>query len=96
MIERVGWLFHPTTTSVPTHRRAFPVPDRTGVLRGMNTLTPRERDCALLAAEGLHNLEIAQKLGKSIITVRNQLTSIYRKMGIDSRSKLVAAFTPGQ
>jgi DNA-binding CsgD family transcriptional regulator len=69
-----------------------PVSDRTGVLRGFNGLTPRERDCALLAAEGLHNDEIAKKLGKSTITVRNQLTSIYRKLGIDSRHKLVAAF----
>ncbi len=73
-----------------------PIPDRTRARRGLSALTPRERDCALLAAEGLHNQEIAQKLGKSAITVRNQLTSIYRKMGIDSRSKLVAAFAPAQ
>jgi DNA-binding CsgD family transcriptional regulator len=55
-------------------------------------LTRRERECAELAAQGLHNRDIAKKLGKSEITVRNQLSSIYRKLGIDTRHKLIAAF----
>ncbi|HEY5813960.1 MAG TPA: helix-turn-helix transcriptional regulator [Terrimicrobiaceae bacterium] len=58
----------------------------------LNQLTKRERDCALLAAQGLHNRDIATKLGKSEITVRNQLSSIYRKLGFDTRHKLIAAF----
>jgi DNA-binding CsgD family transcriptional regulator len=58
----------------------------------LNQLTRRERDCALLAAQGLNNRDIAKKLGKSEITVRNQLSSIYRKLGIDTRHKLIAAF----
>ena len=58
----------------------------------IDQLTRRERECALLAAQGLHNRDIAGKLGKSEITVRNQLSSIYRKLGIDTRHKLVAAF----
>ena len=49
----------------------------------LNQLTRRERECALLAAQGLHNGDIAKRLGKSQITVRNQLSSIYRKLGID-------------
>lgn len=63
----------------------------TDVSDKLNQLTRRERECALLAAEGLHNQDIAKKLGKSQITVRNQLSSIYRKLGIDSRHKLIAA-----
>jgi DNA-binding CsgD family transcriptional regulator len=63
----------------------------TNVSDQINQLTRRERECALLAAEGLHNQDIAKKLGKSQITVRNQLSSIYRKLGIDSRHKLIAA-----
>ncbi|MFZ0711765.1 MAG: LuxR C-terminal-related transcriptional regulator [Terrimicrobiaceae bacterium] len=55
-------------------------------------LTRRERECAELAAQGLQNRDIAKKLGKSEITVRNQLSSIYRKLGIDTRHKLIAAF----
>lgn len=58
----------------------------------LNQLTRRERDCALLAAQGLHNRDIAKKLGKSEITVRNQLSSIYRKLGFSTRHKLIAAF----
>ena len=58
----------------------------------LNQLTRRERDCALLAAQGLHNRDIAKKLGKSEITVRNQLSSIYRKLGFKTRHKLIAAF----
>jgi DNA-binding CsgD family transcriptional regulator len=63
----------------------------TNVSDNLNQLTRRERECALLAAEGPHNQDIAKKLGKSQITVRNQLSSIYRKLGIDSRHKLIAA-----
>jgi DNA-binding CsgD family transcriptional regulator len=58
----------------------------------LNQLTRRERDCALLAAQGLHNRDIAKKLGKSEITVRNQLSSIYKKLGFSTRHKLIAAF----
>jgi DNA-binding CsgD family transcriptional regulator len=58
----------------------------------LNQLTRRERDCAVLAAQGLHNRDIAQKLGKSEITVRNQLSSIYKKLGLSTRHKLIAAF----
>lgn len=58
----------------------------------LNQLTRRERDCALLAAQGLHNRDIAKKLGKSEITVRNQLSSIYKKLGFTTRHNLIAAF----
>ena len=61
----------------------------------LNQLTRRERDCAVLAAQGLHNRDIAQKLGKSEITVRNQLSSIYKKLGLNTRHKLIAAFARG-
>ena len=55
-------------------------------------LTPRERECATLAAGGLQNNEIARRLGKSTITVRNQLTSVFKKLELDTRHKLIAAF----
>ncbi len=64
----------------------------TGLADKLNQLTRRERDCALLAAQGLHNRDIARKLGKSEITVRNQLSSIYKKLGFKTRHKLIAAF----
>jgi NitT/TauT family transport system substrate-binding protein len=44
------------------------------------------------ALVGLEKSFFAKQLGKSEITVRNQLSSIYRKLGIDTRHKLIAAF----
>jgi len=52
-------------------------------------LTEREREIAGLAAEGLRNNEIAEKLFVSEHTVRAHLRSIYQKLDIDRRAKLV-------
>ena len=51
-------------------------------------LTGREREIAALAAEGLRNREIAEKLFLSEATVKNHLKSVFRKLEIDRRSKL--------
>ena len=51
-------------------------------------LTLREREIAKLAAEGMHNGEIASTLFVSENTVRAHLRSIYSKLDIDRRAKL--------
>jgi len=51
-------------------------------------LTVREHEVALLAAEGLHNNEIAEKLFVSENTVRAHLRTIYQKLDIDRRARL--------
>jgi LuxR family maltose regulon positive regulatory protein len=51
-------------------------------------LTGREREIAVLAADGLRNNEIAEKLFVSENTVRAHLRSIYQKLDIDRRAKL--------
>jgi len=56
-----------------------------------NALTEREREIAELAAEGLRNIEIANKLYLSEHTVRAHLRSIYQKLDIDRRAKLTKA-----
>ena len=53
-----------------------------------NALTEREREIAGLAAEGLRNIEIANKLFLSEHTIRAHLRSIYQKLDIDRRAKL--------
>ena len=53
-------------------------------------LSPAERDIALLVLEGWSNKEIARELGKSIRTVKTQLTSVYKKLSVRSRSRLLA------
>ena len=60
-------------------------------LSGVDSLTPSERRIAELAAEGPTNREIAQELFVTQRTVEVHLTSIYRKLGIGSRSQLAAA-----
>ena len=51
-------------------------------------LTEREHEVALLAAKGLHNSEIAEKLFLSESTVRTHLRTIFQKLDIDRRAKL--------
>jgi len=53
-------------------------------------LTPSERDIVMRLFEGTSNREIARARGTSERTVANQLRCIYRKLGVFSRSELVA------
>jgi DNA-binding CsgD family transcriptional regulator/tetratricopeptide (TPR) repeat protein len=64
-------------------------------LSGVASLTPSERRVAELAAAGPTNREIAQELFVTQRTVEVHLTSIYRKLGIKSRSQLAAALAEG-
>lgn len=63
---------------------------RTPALRGIGTepLTRRERQVALLAADGRTSPEIAERLVVSVRTVDNHLASVYRKLGISGRHEL--------
>ncbi|MFJ2061066.1 LuxR C-terminal-related transcriptional regulator [Streptomyces sp. NPDC087908] len=51
-------------------------------------LTHREKEIALLAAEGRSSREISEQLVLSVRTVDNHLHSTYRKLGVDSRRGL--------
>ena len=53
------------------------------------TLTDREREVAELAARGLRNHEIAQRLHISENTVKHHLKNAFQKMNIDRRSRLI-------
>jgi pimeloyl-ACP methyl ester carboxylesterase/DNA-binding CsgD family transcriptional regulator len=53
-------------------------------------LTPRERELAGLVAQGLDNAQIAARLGVADKTVRNALSSLYAKLGVDGRARAVA------
>jgi DNA-binding CsgD family transcriptional regulator len=60
-------------------------------LHGVESLTPSERRVAEMAAEGPTNREIAQALFVTPKTVEVHLSSVYRKLGISSRSQLAEA-----
>ncbi len=53
-------------------------------------LTPAERIVVAELRQGLSNREIARHLGKSEITVKNQVGSALRKLGAPSRARLIA------
>lgn len=59
-------------------------------------LTPAEEVVLALLAEGLDNRSIAQRLGKSTKTVRNQLSVIYGKLGVVSRTQAIVIALEGQ
>jgi NarL family two-component system response regulator YdfI len=54
-------------------------------------LTDRELEVLQLAADGLRSKEIAVNLAISERTVKAHLTSIYNKLGVDSRSAAIAS-----
>lgn len=51
-------------------------------------LTSRESQIAALAANGMRNQEIGERLSISVRTVENHLNRVYRKTGASSRSQL--------
>ncbi|MGK5530603.1 helix-turn-helix transcriptional regulator [Streptomyces sp. URMC 129] len=51
-------------------------------------LTPREREVAGLAAQGLTNQQIAQRLFVGVGTVKKHLTRVLAKTGVTSRTQL--------
>ncbi len=75
-------------SAAPSGESALPSasPERMGPLR---ELSPREREIALLVAEGRSNAEIAAHLNKSVLTIKTQLNSVFRKLGVSSRARLI-------
>jgi DNA-binding NarL/FixJ family response regulator len=57
--------------------------------RGVEYLTPRERDVARLVSDGLCNSDVAKELGISIHTVKNYLFNVFDKTGVSNRAELI-------
>jgi DNA-binding CsgD family transcriptional regulator len=74
------------------HRREGPTATSVKPALGemLDRLTPAERKLLELVGEGFSNKEVAARLHKSVRTVKTQLTSVYKKFGVRSRSRLLA------
>lgn len=81
----------PLAARAETELRATGARPRRAVLAGADALTASERRIAELAAAGLTNRQIAQSLFITTRTVEGHLTSVFRKLTIDSREDLPAA-----
>ncbi len=57
----------------------------------MRPLSLRERQLTLLIADGLTNREIAEMLGLSVFTVRNEVGRILRKLKAKNRTQIAFA-----
>ena len=80
----------PLAEYAETELRATGARPRRVVLRGLDSLTASERRIAGFASQGLSNREIAQTLFVTARTVEGHLTSIFRKLQVDSRDELPA------
>ena len=56
------------------------------------TLTPAQRDVALLAVKGLTNAEIAEIRNTKEGTIKAQLNAVYAKAGVSGRSQFIGLF----
>jgi DNA-binding CsgD family transcriptional regulator len=52
-------------------------------------LTPRESEVLRLVADGLHNREIAERLGVTEHTVKFHLAAVFGKLGASTRTEAV-------
>ncbi|MFJ8098636.1 helix-turn-helix domain-containing protein [Streptomyces griseofuscus] len=65
---------------------------------GMQSLTDREKDVFQALVTGTSNRQIGRRLGITERTVKNNLHSIYRKLGVSSRAEAITQYfdTPGE
>jgi DNA-binding CsgD family transcriptional regulator len=72
----------PTAVPAPGEPAAAPPPS------AADGLTQREREVALLVADGLRSREVAERLGIASQTVKSHLKTIFDKLGVRNRVEL--------
>lgn len=61
-----------------------------GALSALTRLTPREQRLVQLVCKGHSNQEIADAIGRAVNTVKCELHSVFKKLGVPSRARLMA------
>ena len=83
-----GWLA--LSAGVEKVRRAAGQLEPELITLGYSRLTRTEHEVVSLLCEGLTNPEIARRLTVSARTVQGHLLKVFRKLGVSSRTELVA------
>jgi len=84
-------LFHKKQPETKTAQPADPSLSIDDILR-LRGLSARETEVAKLMIDGLDNEEIAGRLFRATITVKNHVSGIYRKFGVKNRAEFMAMF----
>lgn len=69
--------------------RDRPEPDRETRAKRLTELTKREREVLNEIAQGLNNAQIAVRLALAEKTVRNHITNVFDKIGVDNRYQAI-------
>jgi DNA-binding NarL/FixJ family response regulator len=89
-VARGGTVFDPDV--IDYIRGALDTPGAAAEEDIFEELTPREREVARLVAEGLSNAEIAAELFISNGTVRNHVSTILEKAGLEHRTQIAVRY----
>lgn len=84
-----GALMSPSVTRTLVREFVALAPRATTAHPRLHTLTDREREIMVLAAEGLANHQIAERLGISVATARTHVGRAMVKLGARDRAQLV-------
>lgn len=87
VMQDTSWFSHVVLEKLATLRR--PKAPNSGVGAELSDFPQRARDVLTLVCRGLSDPAIASELGISHNTVRNHLTALYRRTGVNSRTALV-------
>ncbi|MCX2969807.1 MULTISPECIES: helix-turn-helix domain-containing protein [Streptomyces] len=74
--------------------RSAPPPEAPDGSDWRRCLTPRENEILGLLLTGVSNRAISRRLGITERTVKNNLHTVYRKLGVTGRAETIARFLP--
>jgi DNA-binding NarL/FixJ family response regulator len=86
--SQISLTLHPTIRAVAAGQVVVPRDMRRHVTRP--ALSHREKETLALVVQGLTNRQIAARLFLAESTVKTHLTSVFAKLGVESRSEAVA------
>jgi DNA-binding NarL/FixJ family response regulator len=90
LISGFGWISPPLVPRFRAASAAVPAPVTSGQDTWRRVLSSAEYDIAQLAVRGLSNAEIAEERWVREGTIKQQLSSVYRKLGLRGRSALIS------